>query len=164
MHPHHPCPPAPSAGFLLQKIIACEKRHLPCVTAEWCFQAIAPGSIRSVTPCGSPSWTRLDHCRLRIILPVSVQLCDACGQCSQQLMKLEVETALPHSFETAICDPRNTLLILPCIRLLKADCTCAGCLRVHLSVALEMYLLRYEPTGTCAPVYPQLPLYPQPVC
>ena len=162
----HPPRPAPPQGFLIQKIIACEKRSIPCLCAEWCFDACGTGCIQSVSACGTPCWTVENGCTLRVSIPLSVRLCDSCGRCFSKSASLDVETDLPHHFVCQLEEPRNTLLILPCVRLVHAECSCNGCFRVQLAVSLDLFLLRYETCqlGGCKPQCPQLPLYPPPVC
>jgi len=163
--PPHPRS-APPQGYLLQKIIACEKRSLPCLCAEWCFDSCSAHCIQNVAVCGAPLWTMENGCTLRITLPLSVRLCDACGHCVTQPASVELETALPHSFLCGMDDPRSTLLILPCVRLIRAEERCGGCFRVQLAVSVEICLLRYEicRCQSPKPQCPQLPLYPQPIC
>ena len=162
--PSYPCP-APQQGYLMQKLIACERRTLSNLCAEWCFEDCCRHSIQSVSPGGSPVWTLENGCTLHISLPVCVQLCDGCG-CFTRTAMLNLETELPQHFLCSMNDPRATLLILPCIRLLHADCACNGCYRAQLQVTLEICLVRYEtlPCGSCKPECPQLPLYPPPIC
>jgi len=166
--PPHPRPPrpAPPQGYLMQKIIACEKRSLPCLYAEWCFDGCTSGCIQQVSACGTPCWTVENGCTLRISVPLNVRLCDSCGHCTAHPASVDVETDLPRSFLCGMDDPRNMLLILPCVRLLRAECTCSGCFRVQLAVSLELCLLRYEAIhcGSPKPQCPQLPLYPPPMC
>ncbi len=169
MHPCYPPKPprpAPSQGYLVQKIIACEKRTLPVLCAEWRFDDCASGCIQQVSACGTPCWTAENGCTLRISLPLNVRLCDACGHCTTHPTSVDAETTLPHSFLCGMDDPRNTLFILPCVRLIHAERTCGGCFRAQLAVTLEMYLLRYEALscGCPKPQCPQLPLYPPPMC
>ena len=165
---HMPKPPhpAPAQGYLMQKIIACEKRSLPCLCTEWCFDSCVSGCIQQVSASGTPSWRLENGAALRITIPVHVRLCDPCGHCRTCPASIEVETCLPHSFLYGMEDARNTLLILPCVQLIGAENTCSGCFRVKLAVSLEICLLRYE-TLCCAsmkPPCPQLPLYPPPIC
>lgn len=162
----HSRPPRPAQGYLVQKIIACEKRTLPCLNTEWCFDSCCATSVQSVSAAGAPRWTLENGCTLRVSLPLNVRLCDACGRCCTQAAFIETETDLPHHFLSCMDDPRSTLLLLPCVRLVRADCTCSGCFRVQLHVSLEICLLRYEirPCGSCKPECPQLPLYPPPLC
>lgn len=151
----------------MQKIIACEKRSFPCLSTEWCFDACASGSIQSVVPCGVPAWTVENGCTLQITLPVSVRLCDACGHSCAYQASIALQADLPHRFLEGLDDPRNMLLILPCVRLVHAECACGGCYRAMLAVSLEMCLLRYETLYCGAPkpaCPPPLPLYPQPLC
>ncbi|MBR5547185.1 MAG: hypothetical protein IKU70_09450 [Clostridia bacterium] len=165
--PHHPPCPAPPQGYLMQKIIACEKRSFPCLSTEWCFDACASGSIQSVVPCGAPAWAVENGCTLQITLPVSVRLRDACGHSCAYQASIALQADLPHRFLEGLDDPRNMLLILPCVRLVHAECACGGCYRVKLSASLEICLLRYETLYCGAPkpaCPPPLPLYPQPLC
>lgn len=151
----------------MQKIIACEKRSFPCLSTEWCFDACASGSIQSVVPCGVPAWTVENGCTLQITLPVSVRLRDACGHSCAYQTSIALQADLPHRFLEGLDDPRNMLLILPCVRLVHAECACGGCYRAMLAVSLEMCLLRYETLYCGAPkpaCPPPLPLYPQPLC
>ena len=150
----------------MQRIVACEKRSIPCLCTEWCFDGCTAGCIQQVSVSGAPCWTMENGGLIRLTLPVSVRLCDSCGRCFTQSASVDVQTDLPHSFLCAMDDPRNTLLILPCVRLLRAECASAGCFRVQLCISLDLYLLRYEALccGHPKPQCPQLPLYPQPVC
>jgi len=166
--PPHPRPPrpAPAQGYLIQKIIACEKRSVSCLHTEWCFDHCDAKSIQSISACGAPGWAVENGCTLRVSLPVSVRLCDSCGRCCMQQATVDAETDLPHHFICGMDDPRNTLFILPCVRLVHSECTCGGCFRVQLRLSLEICLLRYEicRCGTPKPECPQLPLYPPPMC
>lgn len=167
-HPPRPRPPRPAApqGFLMQRIIACEKRCVNDLWAEWCFESCHEGCIQSVSVSGAPVWHAENGCTLHLSVPVTVRLCDSCGHCFTQTACVELETDLPHSFLCGMNDARHTLLILPCVQLLHAEKACSGCFRVRLSVTLEVFLLRYEvlSCGSCQPQCPQLPLYPPPMC
>lgn len=166
MRPIHPCTPhpAPPERCLLQRVLACEKRSVSCLTTEWRFDGMH--AIHSVCSSGVPScWQLDDGCTLRVSLPLSVCLSNACGS-RVQPASVDAETALPHSFAQALYAPHCTLLILPCVRLLRAECICEGVFRVQLAISLEVYLLRYElcVCGSPKPSCPPLPLYPQPLC
>lgn len=166
MRPIRPCPPhpAPPDRCLIQRVIACEKRSVSCLTTEWRFDGMH--AIHSVCSSGVPScWQLDDGCTLRVSLPLSVCLSNSCGSRIQPA-SVDVETILPQNFAQALNDPHCTLLILPCVRLLRAECVCEGVFRVQLSIALEIYLLRYElcACGSPKPSCPPLPLYPQPLC
>lgn len=163
--PPHPRP-APPQGYLMQKIIACEKRSMPCLCTEWCFDSCSADCIQSISGPGTPCWTIENGCTLRISIPLNVRLCDSCGRCHTQQTSVDVETDLSRHFLCGMDDPRNTLLILPCVRLIHAECTCSGCFRVQLAVSLDIYLLRFEAIhcGQPKPQCPQLPLYPPPMC
>ena len=166
--PKPPCPPqcASNQGYLLQRIVACEKRSIPRLSVQWCFDPCTHGCIQRVSPCGAPVWYMKNDCTLLMTVPVSVQLCDACGQCSVQNTSLELETTISRHMASQLDDPRSMLLILPCIRFLHAENTCGACFCVQLAVWLDLYLLRYEAMHgpTPKPSCPQLPLYPPPMC
>lgn len=162
----HPPQPAPSQGFLMQKIIACEKRSIPCLCTDLCLDACDLTAIRSIAAPASMPCMAVDGCTLRIALPLNVCACDACGHCRTLPASIDVETDLSRSFLCGLDDPRNTLLILPCVRLLRAEGTGSGCFCVQLAVSLDIYLLRYEVChcGAPKPQCPPLPLYPKPMC
>ena len=165
--PPRPCAPqpAPMQGYLLQKIIACERRSLSGLCVDWRFEGCCRHAVHAVVPCGAPVWTLPNGCTLHVSLPVSVQLCDGCD-CLNHTASLDVETTLPQRFLAGMNDPRVSVLILPCVHLLRAESTGGGCFRAWLQVSLEICLLRYEilPCGSCKPECPQLPLYPPPIC
>ena len=164
---HHPPAPPKSAaaqGFLMQKIIACERRSIPCLHADLCLNDCALTCIRSVCAAGAVScWSIADGCTLRAALPLNVCACDACGRLCTTSAAIEVETSLPRSFACAMEDLRSTLLILPCVRLLRSDCAGGGCLGVQRAVSLELFRLRYTMLCQPQPDYPPLPLDAQPL-
>ena len=158
--PPHPAPPQ---GILVQKIIACERRSVPALCAEWRFDGCTGQTIQNVSAAGTPCWHVENGCMLHLSLPVSVQLGSCCHSSTHSAV-LEVETPLPHSFHGCLGDSHITLLVLPWIRLLCAEEAC-GVFRVKLQLSLELYLLRYETLHTaCKPECPPLPLYPPPIC
>ncbi len=164
--PPKPPRPSPAQGYLVQKIIACEKTVIPCQYTEWCFDCGDQKQIRSVSPCGTPVWTVEGGHTLCVTLPVHVCLCDSYGTSSIRTAALDIQTVLSRSFLYEMNAPGNTLFLLPGIQLVHAEHTCGGCFRVKLSVSLEAFLLRYE-VLCCAPPKPscpQLPLYPPPMC
>lgn len=165
-YPPRPPRPAPAHGYLIQRIIACEKRSIPCLCTEWCLDGCSANCIQQVSASGTPEWIVENGCTLRLKMPVNVRLCDPCGHCSMHCASVDVQTDLPRSFLCGMEDTRNTLLILPRVQLIQAECTCCGCFRVQLRIALEIYLLRYETIhgGQPKPACPQLPLYPPPMC
>lgn len=149
----------------MQKIIACERRSIPCLHTDLCLNDCTLTTIRSVCAAGAAScWSMADGCTLRATLPLNVCACDACGRCCTVPSSIDVETSLPRSLACAADDPRSTLLILPCVRLVRADCGLNGCFGVQLAISLEIFLLRYELLGQCRPQCPDLPLYPPPIC
>lgn len=172
------CPPrrtpAPTGcdSVLLQKILACERRTIPCLHTEleitglpaW---ACPPLRIVQVQQSGAqPWWTPLDSCdhcgqvAVRVTIPVCVQLCDQSGRRCTAYSLVEVETLLPRSLCTAdSC--RHSLTILPCVQLICAECG----YQVQLHVSLECYLLCFAPCQLRSQeqICPQLPLYPPPI-
>lgn len=162
----HPPRPAPPAGYLIQRIIACEKRSDPCLCVQWCFEGCASGSIRSVCHSGAPCHTETDGCGVRITIPLNVCLCDPCGHARTLPANAEMNADLPPSFLRGLTEPGHTLLILPCVRLLHAEASSCSCFCAKLAVSMDLYLLRYETFcgGTPPPPCPQLPLYPPPIC
>ena len=172
MHPFQPpkppCPPchAPAQGYLLQRIIAFDKRSIPCLCTEWCFDPCVSGCIQYVFLAAPPTWSIENDHELHVTIPLNVQLHDACGHSHTRNASLDLDTSLPRSMACKWNEPGLTLFILPCVRLLRAESSCEGCFRVQLAVSLDLYLLRYEavrcppPKPSC----PQLPLYHPPVC
>lgn len=178
MH-HHACcrpprPPAPPAcdSVLLQKIVACERRTLPCVRTELELTglpscACGPLRITQVKQSGAqPWWTALDspqscgQIAVKITIPVCVWLCDQNGRTFTSSALVEAETVLPHWLCTAE-NGRHSLLILPSVQLICAEC---GYL-VQLHISLECYLLCFSPyqLRQPGPACPNLPLYPPPI-
>lgn len=187
--PVKPCPPAHQSGVacpkppmkpakpkcesvLLQKIICCEKRHIPqlCTRIQLTeCSGCAPYRLLSVQPSGAqPWWTPVENHapdarrQIRVSIPVCCQVCDGEGRtfCASTVVEAEV------SYRSGCGDSgRVSLFIVPCVRLTGGDvCSEDGCFCVQLEVNLELYLLKPEP---CAmhrpePACPELPLYPVP--
>ena len=162
---HHPHPPAPHPGYLLQKIIAHDSIVIPAHCAELCLNDCTLTTLQSLCASGAAVCAmRAD--RLHLSVPVSVCACDACGRCRTLNTALHVDTALTHKLACIHPDARTMLLAIPCIRLLRADAACGGCFRVRVQIQLEIYLLQCENlcSAPCRPACPQLPLYPPPIC
>lgn len=167
------CPPKPPAyeGVLLPKILASEHCSLPRLSTELCLSGLPdclrdPLRISCVQASGAlPSWTQLpDSCgrtRLRVSIPVVVQVCDACGASYPATAVVEAETCLPPGFGR-----HGFLFIVPSVQLLCAE-NAQPCRRfpVQLCVTLDLYLLRFEPSllRPQKPACPPLPLYPPPI-
>jgi len=162
---HYPHRPPPQPGYLMQKIIVFEKRVIPEHCAELCLSDCSLTAIRSICAAGAAA-AGVCAGQLQLSIPVSVCACDACGRCCTLHETISVQTALPSGCLHHPEDARTTLLVLPCVRLLRWDCTGSGCFRVHVHILLEIYLLRYETLGCtpCKPACPSLPLYPPPIC
>ena len=184
------CPPAHQSGvvcpkppmkpikpkcesILLQKIVSCEKRHIPqlCTRLELSnLSGRAPYRLLSVQQSGAqPWWTPVDNHapdtrqHIRLSIPVCCQVCDSEGRTHSASAVVEVEV----SYRAGGTDNgRNSLFIVPCVRLTGGDvCSDTGCFCVQLEVSVELYLLRPEPCTMHhpEPVCPELPLYPMPM-
>ena len=173
--PRPPAPPGHCSGWLLPQIICCERRSFPCFCAKLdllglsdcaqnlTFASIAPSSDLPVLSQTGPAdgCGRIPVC---ISIPLSVTLCNPCGQPCSASSVVDVETWLPASFAPSW---QHRVLILP--RLSHGCGThgiCCGKLDIQLHVELECYLLRLNPCypSRPAPACPDLPLYPQPHC
>ena len=175
-HSPRPCPPPKPPqhqGVLLPSIIAHERLPLSRICTELrlhplpecvqlCLKALWADSCQVQKRC-----CRTDACgnpRVKIAIPVQVQLCDLCGRMYAAYGEVETEVALPHRFSRM---DGCTLFIQPYVQLLRSENTCEReVFSVQLSVVLDVYLLRLEPclSHSCRPACPQLPLYPPPMC
>ena len=164
-HPHRPPAPLPAHGYLVQKIIASERRVLPSVQTELCPSGCHTGTLQSVTASGAAVCTVCGGRMANVTIPVCLAVCDACGCCARHSASVEVQTALPSGCQWTD-EPGTTLLALPCVRLMHAAPSGSGCFCAQLHITLDLYLLRWELCGCMPPkpVCPQLPLYPQPRC
>ncbi|MEG0270124.1 MAG: hypothetical protein RR821_07705 [Clostridia bacterium] len=92
--------------MLLQKIIASERRNMPCVAAELKLEdlpccAVPPFTLLSVQQSGiQPWWTPLDNqtnhqkLQLCISIPVCCRVRDACGKQYQATSVVEVDVSI----------------------------------------------------------------------
>lgn len=177
-HPECSCPickptkPAPCQGFLLPKIIASGREWLRrcCVNLAVedlprCTQP--PFTLCSVSSCGEPCWESLPDgrpLRFRVRIPLLCQVRDACGCLHSGRAEISSELCLTPACPLAECW-RASMMVLPCVRLVCADCSQDACFNAQLEVLVEAYLLRWEACMThqpCKPACPDLPLYPQP--
>ena len=167
-----PCKPAPMQGVLLPRIIASGRTWLrrSCVslTVEGLpCQAQPPYALCSVSPCGEPTWEPCADGRplhYLITVPLLCQVRDACGCLHSGRTEISTEVCLNPTCPLPECW-RASLMVLPCVRLVCADCSHTGCFSAQLEVLVEAHLLRCEPCMTdtpCKPRCPELPLYPQP--
>lgn len=182
--PPRPCPPPKPCGcaerkeILLQRVVARERRSIPCLCTELKLEELspcaqAPFRVLMVQQSGKqPWWTPLDggcgdrRLRIRVFIPVCCQVMDAQQKLYCASAVVETETTLQPPCPPSECW-KHQLVVVPCVRLLECAecCDCAPC-RVKLEVQLEVYLLHPE-TGTMRkpePACPELPLYPQPCC
>ena len=187
--PVKPCPPSHQAGavcpvppmkpgkpkcesVLLQKIIGCEKRHIPQLCARLALEGLCacpPYRLLSVMPSGAqPWWSPLEshgpdaRHHIRVFIPVCCQVCDGEGGTHTATAVVEMEVSYR---PCGHCPDSANLFIVPCVRLIGGDvCSEDTVFCVQLEVNLEIYLLRPQP---CAmhrpePACPELPLYPIP--
>ena len=164
-------------SVLLQKIVACERRSIPCLCCKLSLEGLPPCAtppyhLVGVRQSGAqPWWTPLcsqgPNARLPICvsIPVSCQVRDQCGGLHQAASVVEVEVSLRPP-----CPPsehwRHSIFIVPCLRLLEGESCCEeACCQARLEISLELYLLRPEPcmVRKPEPPCPELPLYPPPV-
>lgn len=170
--PHRPFPPK---GFLLPRIVAScrEWRRRACICLEICDLpdcAAPPFTLIHVQQsCQPPTWEVLPASGqrllcLRICIPVDCQVRDAncCVHAGHGTVELEASMRL--GFPACECW-RNTLMVLPCVRLIQPSApSCEPCFQAEVEILAESYMIRWEPcmVGVPKPVCPDLPLYPQP--
>ena len=180
--PHHcgtVCPAAPMKpvkqkceSVLLQKIVCCEKRHIPqlCARLEWSEMCTCPPyRLISVLASGAqPWWSPVEshgpdaRQHIRVFIPVCCRICD--GEGIHHTLTAVVEAEISYRPCVTSLDSTN-LFIIPCVRLTGGEaCAEEPCFCVNLEVDLEIYQLRPQP---CAmhrpePSCPELPLYPVP--
>ena len=175
-----PTPDAPhNCGFLMQQIIASGKQHLCC--SSFCLtlgplprNLIPPLHISSVSLDGSVQ-IQEDSCscsghaqRVQAVLPLSVVVCDSRGQSHVT----QSEICIPVSVCTPVHDHHSIggqYLASAYVRLCRS-CACfepGQEVHVQLDGCVQVYLVSLRPVYSpmpCAPVGPDLPLYPQPCC
>ena len=162
----------PMQGILLPKIIASGREWQRRCCVELRVEdlprcAKPPFALCSVSPCGEVSWEPLPGSRplrFRVKVPLICQVRDACGCLHSGLAAISAEVCLTPCCPLPECWRAN-LTVLPCVRLVCAECSQDCCFTAQLEVLVEAYLLRWEPCPTdvpCKPRCPELPLYPQP--
>lgn len=172
-HPscHCDCKP-PMQGFLLPKILASGRAWQRCCCVELQVEGLPccakpPFALCSVSPCGEPVWEPLEggrQLRFRVEVPLICQVRDACGCVHSGRAAISTEVCLTPCCPVAECW-RGAMMVLPCVRLVRAECSHTACFTAQLEVLVEAYVLRWEPCSTgqpCKPRCPELPLYPQP--
>lgn len=189
--PVKPCPPSYQNGavcplppmkpskpkcesVLLQKIVCCEKRHIPQLCTRLELEGLCacpPYRLLSVQPSGAqPWWSPLEshgpdaRHHIKVFIPVCCQVCDGEGHPHTATTVVEAEVSYRPCCPPSDCSHAN-LFIVPWVRLTGGDvCSEEAVFCVQLEVSLEIYLLRPQP---CAmhrpePACPELPLYPIP--
>ena len=182
--PSHKPKPAPCCtprqeNVLLPKIVACERRTIPCLCTELTLEdlpccAVPPFQLLKVRQSGAQPWWRpvdrpgeYQRMHMKICIPVCAEVKDSCGKCYHASGVVEAEV-----FVKNVCSPCDTwhqqVFIFPCVMLLPGcECSesCTFC--VKLEIQLEIYLLRPEPCAVKKADRPEkpcpdLPMYPQP--
>lgn len=169
---HRAPAPAKGDGFLLQKIVATEKRCFPRLCTKLALALPdglqPPYTLCDVTqsgasPWGMPSAERCDDNRVAIGIPVTATVRDRCGRTCRACGVVEVETALGCPCPTAECW-RSGLQAVASVRLCCAEPCSMDCVfGVELQVTLEIYLTRPEVCMPARPACPEMPLYPPPI-
>lgn len=164
---HPPNASPSSARVLLPRIVSSERRQLNrfCTTLSLCgLPPCAPPSLRVCAGAsgGAPCTSSLNGGRMRVAIPLCVQLCDPCGARYTASASMETDVCAPRGLDS--CDAPS-LFVQPSVWLLHADALCGDEVAVELSVTLEIYLLRLEPCSMrpTQPSCPPLPLYPPPI-
>ncbi len=170
------CRNAEHESVLLQKIIGCERRNYPCISV--CLKidelpecAKPPYKLVMVKPSGAQPWwvpleSHLDgRLRIRVYIPISCQVRDACGSLHHAVSVAEAEASLRQPIAASDCQA-NALYIVPSVRLCCSD-SLSECpiFEANLEICMNIYAIRPEPCymRKAAPPCPELPLYPQPV-
>lgn len=162
----------PCRSFLLPRIIASGRtwlrRHCCTMRVEGIECAQPPLTLLCVSACGEPSWEQLScdsrQLRLRVTIPLTAQVRDACSCVHTGRACVEAEVCLSLSVPQGECW-RSNLLLTPCVRLVCLPCTSQNaCFDVQLEILIEAFLVRWETcnAGGQKPQCPDLPLYPQP--
>lgn len=169
-------PPQPDCrSYLLPRIIACGREWLrncqACLPIEGLPTcAEPPFKLIAVHAVGEPSWLQqTDPARRLLCLHVTIPLlcqvedCRGCMHCGRSCV--EVDTTLHLPIHPSECW-RNSLMVLPCVRLICAACPVeTPAFQAQLEIHLESYMIRWEPCTSTLPkpeCPPSLPLYPPP--
>ena len=163
-------------GYLLPRVIASGREWLrrcqACLTVEGLPDCAEPPlTLVAVCAAGEPTWTEeVDPCQralcLQITIPLMCQVRDCRGCVYSGRACVQVGTTMRLSVPHAECW-RNTMMVLPCVRLVCVPCASnTPCFDALLEILVECYMVRWEAylpqnqRPVCPP--PDLPLYPQP--
>lgn len=165
-------------SVLLQKIVCCEKRTIPNLCTQITLDglptcACAPYRLEWVQQSGAqPWWTPVQthgpdsRNHILVSVPVCCIVVDGEGNRHHAASVVQAEV----SYKNGAYGKeswRNSLLIVPCIRMLGGDvCSDAPNFCIQVEIHMEIYLLRPEPCAVQQPqpLYEEMPLYPVPVC
>ena len=163
--PAEPCKPFPPHSFLLPRILACGRvwlRRTPFCLKLTCVDPCAqpPYTLVSAEPTGAPPcWETRPappcHMGLHVWIPLLCRLRDGCGNVFTGEATIEADLTLRLTMPQAECW-RDTLVVLPCVRLVCAQPADTLCIDAQLEVLAEAYLTRWEPclAGVPKPVSP----------
>ena len=174
---HHDCrcsqPQAQAIpGVLLPRILASGREWLH----RQCFDitlhdlpecARPPLALVSVSPGGDPRWTPSPCSRPLLYcveIPLLCQVRDSCGCLFTACSSISAKVCLTPCCPLPECW-RSQMMVIPCVRLVCAECSHDPCFHAQLEVLVEAWLLRWENCAAqqpCKPCCPELPLYPQP--
>lgn len=168
------CGETKKENVLLQKIVACERRHIPCAYHSLELEDVPscakpPFKLLDVRQNGAQPWWRAMDCpgdykriQIKIFIPVCAELQDSCGKTFFSSGVVETEASVKAGGN--VCDSwKQQFFIIPCVALLQGEyCSETPVFCVKLEIKLEIYLLRPE---ACAlkksePPCPDLPVYP----
>lgn len=167
------CRPRKPEGVLLPRIVACDRRTIPCLDVSLCLSGLPacvqpPLTLVSLAQNGAqPEWTPVyDSCRgacLRVRIPVCAKVCDRCQGTYHGDGVIETEVSV-----RCDCLPadRQCLYLTACVCLLCAQpCSQDACFQAQVRVTLDVYLIQPEPCllKRPEPECPDLPLYPPPI-
>ncbi len=166
--------PAPTPSVLLPRILAsgreCLRRSCVNLQVEGLPCCVRPPfALVSVSPAGEPAWAPCGEgraLRFQVEIPLLCQVRDGCGSLHQGRSAISTQVCLRPGCPAPECW-RASLQVLPCVRLICAECSQTACFAAQLEVLVEAYMLRWEPCATgipCKPPCPELPLYPPPCC
>lgn len=174
------CPPRNcSAGYLLPRILASGRQWLRRSCTTLCIEGMdrcmeGPFSLVSVSAAAEQaSWEIVpqpspQRMVLHVRIPLHCQIRDVhgCLHCGNTAIQTDVCLSMSHCAHDGW---RNTLMILPCVRLACLPCPSADlCFEAQLEILLEAYMVRWEPCQQnsspgqdCACAMRDVPLYPE---
>jgi len=173
----HPSRAMGSCGFLMQQILSNGQQHLRC--KPFCLalgplprNLISPLRITHVSVEGNPIVRDVSlSChgntqQAHIIIPLAVTVCDSRGQTHTTQSEICVTVPLQACVHT--CHADDAQHIVNALVRFHPSCDTfdpGDSARVLLDICIQVFLVALRPVysaAPCAPVCPDLPLYPQP--